>query len=130
MPCTCNKTNFSKVIEQRKSRSTSNQLQKCFQFHYERQCARCSAKVHSRFSPFCFVLLFSAYQPLFQYNSKLYIQSQSGVHKRDPLGPLLLTLAFWLIINELDNKYQMLCKILATLMMALYQERKRSFVNH
>ena len=31
--CTCNKTNISKDIEQRKSGPTSNRLQKCFQFH-------------------------------------------------------------------------------------------------
>ena len=33
-----------------------------------------------------------------------YLSSQSGVQQRDPLGPLLFSLALWPIIKEIETK--------------------------
>ena len=50
------------------------------------------------FASFCY----SQHSMLFL--NATHIQSQSGVQKGDPLGPLLFSLALWPIIKELDDK--------------------------
>ena len=50
------------------------------------------------FASFCYS------QPSKLFFKTIHIQSQSGNQQRDPLGPLLFSLAFSPIIKELDNK--------------------------
>ena len=50
------------------------------------------------FAPFCY----SQHNKLFVYAT--HIQSESGVQRGDPLGPLQFSLGLWPIIKELDDK--------------------------